>query len=148
MITRLIYSSHATKFMSMDDIQSILASAKRFNAPNHITGMLCHGNNVFLQYFEGNEEVVDKLYDRIARDNRHKDIRILHRSTGDFPRFTNWSMGFVSSYDSPVMEMLQEKTGINIFQVDTLNATEALSVIYKLKEMLELQQGNDEPPRS
>jgi len=125
--------------MSMDDIQNILASANRFNAQNEITGMLCHGNNVFLQYIEGSEVAVDKLYDRIARDERHKDIRILHRSTGNFPRFTNWSMGFVSSYDSPVMEMLKEKTGINIFQVDKLDATEALSIIYRLKDMLDQQ---------
>lgn len=139
MFTRLIYSSQASRIIGPEDINSILISANRYNSANNITGMLCHNNQLFLQYIEGAEIYIDRLYDQIARDDRHKNIRILHRSSGEFRRFTSWSMGFVKTYDPRMIAMLQEKTGINIFQIEHLTPAQAINIIANMKDLLELQ---------
>lgn len=76
------------------DIQDILATAQRFNASVGITGMLLCVERQFLQYLEGDEQAVESLYERIAKDPRHSGVMRLF--CGRYPRrvFEGWSMGF------------------------------------------------------
>ena len=43
-----------------------------------ITGVLCHGGDVFMQVLEGGRDAVNALYNKIVRDARHHDVALLH----------------------------------------------------------------------
>ena len=93
-VYRLMYMSTVCDQTSDADIQAILATAQRFNATAGITGMLLCVERQFLQYLEGEEQAVEALYKRIAKDPRHSGV--LRLFGGRYPRrvFEGWSMGF------------------------------------------------------
>jgi hypothetical protein len=61
-----------------------------------ITGILCHGGDVFMQVLEGGRDVVNALYVQIVRDPRHRDIAVLHFEEVTERRFAGWTMGQVN----------------------------------------------------
>jgi hypothetical protein len=75
-----------------DEIRSILATALRHNAANHVTGCLAHTDHWFLQVIEGSQDAVTSTYDRIARDPRHSAIQTLMTRQISNHSFPEWSM--------------------------------------------------------
>ena len=55
--------------------------------------MLLGIENKFLQYLEGDEEEVMKLFEKIKSDPRHKDITVWIKGYGSDMVFQDWSMG-------------------------------------------------------
>lgn len=97
MLVRLLYVSRAVNgTATQSDIESIVASAKSYNAENGITGILCYGGGIYLQAIEGGREHVNKLYTRILADGRHKDVSLLHYEEISERRFAGWNMGKVN----------------------------------------------------
>ena len=90
MLSRLIYTS--SRRCVDDQIQSLLDSARDFNARNDLTGALYVVGDTFMQYLEGEELVLDALYDRIRRDSRHAQCRLLDRRLIILRIFRGWSM--------------------------------------------------------
>ena len=90
----LIYTSAATRPMTLDDLRALLRAARAHNAAAGISGLLLHVDGAFLQVLEGRHELVQALYARIRRDSRHTgayvllDTPIVRRSFGD------WSMAY------------------------------------------------------
>ncbi|MEY6431821.1 phosphate-starvation-inducible PsiE family protein [Thioalkalicoccus limnaeus] len=91
---QILYISSATQPMSTQDLLGLLGECREKNAGVGVTGMLLYGNGTFLQVLEGDETVVDDLYDRIRRDPRHTDLQILHRRVIERRQYSDWSMGF------------------------------------------------------
>lgn len=89
---RLMYQSDAIESLTDKDVDEIVSTSKRNNTAVNITGFLIFDNGQFMQLLEGEEEVVKKLYhDRIAKDPRHKNSKIIKESHG--PRMCSyWSM--------------------------------------------------------
>ena len=100
MLIQLTYASRISKTLAPDDLPSILAASKRNNARVGITGALCLANGIFLQQLEGDRTAVSLLYHRILLDPRHRDPAILDFSEITSRKFTQWSMGSLSSLDS------------------------------------------------
>lgn len=96
MLVRLLYASRAAGASSAKALDAILESSRRHNPERGITGLLCHGGEVFLQVLEGSREAVNALYNEIARDPRHKDVVILHYEEVGERRFAAWTMGQVN----------------------------------------------------
>lgn len=93
--TQLIYVSDLRdKNQDEGELSNILESAVRHNTEDDITGMLLYSDGNFLQVLEGNKEAVQKTYDRIHLDPRHKNILLLTEEEVDERHFTNWSMGY------------------------------------------------------
>lgn len=93
-LRQLIYCSDACEPMETPALQSILDGARSRNAELGITGMLLYSNGRFLQVLEGDADLVDVLYAKIANDPRHGHVRtVMSRSIKerDFP---NWSMAY------------------------------------------------------
>ena len=84
---------------SHDEIEGILATARKQNATHGVTGALLFTEGRFVQALEGERTVVQKTFDRIALDPRHEEIDVLSSQYADRPRFTEWSMAFVG--DTP-----------------------------------------------
>ena len=96
MLVRLLYASRTPGSLTPKAIEAILESSRRHNPESGITGILCHGGEVFLQVLEGGREAVNALYNQIARDPRHKDVVILHYEEVTERRFAGWTMGQVN----------------------------------------------------
>jgi hypothetical protein len=82
----------------------IEAVAVRRNAEAGITGFLICGGNWFAQVVEGPTTAVDALYDRLGRDPRHHDLRLVERGAITRRRFPDWAMAL--GYASPSTSMV------------------------------------------
>jgi hypothetical protein len=96
MLVRLLYVSRAVDPDDAKAIQSILDSAREHNLGNGITGILCYGGGIYLQAIEGGRLQVNELYGHIVRDERHKDVALLHYEEITERRFSGWTMGQVN----------------------------------------------------
>jgi hypothetical protein len=86
--------STASKLFSDEELKEILSASQVNNARNHITGMLLYSEDTFLQVLEGEREMLDKTYERILDDTRHKGVIELDRGEITERNFPGWSMGF------------------------------------------------------
>ena len=96
MLVRLLYASRASGPVTQDTLDAILAESRRNNPALGITGILCHGGDVYLQVLEGGREAVNALYNRIVRDARHDPVTLLHYQEITERRFAGWTMGQVN----------------------------------------------------
>jgi hypothetical protein len=96
MLVRLLYVSRACESAPEGQVEPILAQARRNNPEMGITGVLCHGGDVFLQVLEGGRAAVNALYNRIVCDRRHQAVTLLHYEEIVERRFSGWTMGQVN----------------------------------------------------
>lgn len=72
----------------------IAATSATRNAEGGVTGSLAVGDGWFAQVMEGRRSVLLDTFDRILRDPRHTEIRLLAFNPIARRRFADWSMGF------------------------------------------------------
>lgn len=96
MLVRLLYASRTEGQLAPKVIDAILESSRRNNPQRGITGILCHGGDVFMQVLEGGRAPVNALYNQITRDRRHREVTILHYEEASERRFAGWTMGQVN----------------------------------------------------
>ena len=98
MLVRLLYASRAAESVNADALHAILKQSKAHNPEVGITGVLCFCFNagVFMQVLEGGRAQVNRLYNRIARDPRHRDVELLGYEEIGERRFAGWAMGQVN----------------------------------------------------
>lgn len=96
MLVRLLYASRATEPQNVSVYDSILQQSRAHNPQLGITGILCFSENVFIQVLEGGRDEVCELYNTIARDRRHQEVRILSFEEIRERRFGGWTMGQVN----------------------------------------------------
>ena len=96
MLVRLIYASRASARISPEAMEGILASSRRHNPSNGITGVLCHSDGIFVQALEGGRDKVNQLYARLLQDGRHKDVVLLFYEEVAVRRYPSWTMGKVN----------------------------------------------------
>lgn len=96
MLVRLLYASRAATQITPEAIEAILAQSRTHNPALGITGILCHGGDVFMQVLEGGRDTVNALYGQIVRDPRHRDVEVLHFEEVSERRFAGWTMGQVN----------------------------------------------------
>lgn len=90
----LTYESIAKKGLPTLDIEEISESSRERNAKNGITGCLVYYNGRFIQILEGSKEAVLELYQKIEKDNRHKEVRIIAENVAKRRMFPEWGMAF------------------------------------------------------
>lgn len=100
--TRLIYASTsvATAAHIRDDLSHILKKAQAHNAQHQIYGVLFYGNNLFFQCIEGQKKDIDSLFEKISKDMRHTNIKVLSYERIAQPMFHSWEMKFVHYEDN------------------------------------------------
>jgi hypothetical protein len=96
MLVRLMYASRATEPVQAEMLSGILKKSIANNPAIGITGLLCFSGDIFLQVLEGGRSQVSELYNRIARDARHKDVVLLTYEEIEERSFAAWSMGQVN----------------------------------------------------
>lgn len=118
MLVRLLYASRAVD-TSSGAIDAILAQSRQFNPLSGITGILCYGGGIFLQAIEGGRMPVSELYGHIQKDQRHKDVVLLHYEEISERRFGGWTMGQVnmSKINTSILLKYAEKPELDPYSV-------------------------------
>jgi hypothetical protein len=84
----------------MDDrIHDILIESVANNRRDDVTGALIHDDKWFAQALEGPETMVSATFERILRDPRHSDVRLIKMQPVPARRFAEWWMACVTRSD-------------------------------------------------
>lgn len=98
-IWRLLYSSQ--QVLGGDDIDARDAARTIANASRHrnaaagLTGCLLFVDNAFIQVLEGPCESVEETFERICRDFRHVDVRLVDFIAVPDRMFADWEMALL-----------------------------------------------------
>lgn len=90
-VFRAAYSSRPFGYDS-GILHGILSDARRANLRDGITGALICRSDIYLQWLEGPEDKVRAALDRIARDDRHLDLRLHLAEPASERLFAAWAM--------------------------------------------------------
>ncbi len=87
-----------------EDIRSILATARRRNASDGITGGLMFSQGCFAQVLEGPMAAVAETFERIQQDERHAEVIVLQAASIAARDFPAWSMAYTGAdrADDPI----------------------------------------------
>ena len=123
MLIRLIYVSRASSAMPLE-LRGILAFARKYNPTVGLTGALCLINGVYLQYLEGEEKVVDALYQKIEKDSRHSASKVIKRNAVLTRAFPDWSMALLTWNEETKQIFLRFNPGseLDAYLVDPVTA--------------------------
>lgn len=88
-----IYTSTPTDQVTFKTLKEITDASQRNNPEKGITGILLSIENKYLQYLEGPEEEVNKLFEKIWKDPRHKNVTKWVNGFSNERVFKDWSMG-------------------------------------------------------
>lgn len=118
MLVRCLYASRPTKPMPSYLVEEILAQSRKNNPQRGITGLLCFTSSVFVQLLEGGRDEVCELFNKIARDERHHDVRLLVYEEITERCFSSWSMGQVNvhSINAALLLKYSEKAELDPFR--------------------------------
>ncbi|MBU2166566.1 MAG: BLUF domain-containing protein [Alphaproteobacteria bacterium] len=90
---QLVYVSRSVRSVnSAIGMSDILAEARPNNARDGITGCLTAIDGRFVQVIEGESGKLDDLINRLLRDERHTELRVLERRTVAGRAFPQWDM--------------------------------------------------------
>ena len=106
-LKRIVYCSQATHDVSPEELLAILDAARTHNSRAGLTGMLLYCGQSFLQLLEGDAQVLEQTYARIASDVRHTNLRLLLNAEVDAPLYPDWTMGFEHVDDEELAERVE-----------------------------------------
>ena len=127
-LKRVVYVSEKTD-VSDTTLRDIIASSKKNNTEEDVTGCLLSGSNSFLQLLEGPADFVDTLYSKIRTDNRHGNVVTLCDEKIDERLFLSWSMKL-----APFENMEWSNEDFNSGNFLNITSEEALNVFVRLNE--------------
>lgn len=93
---RIIYLSSATTKFNNEEIIALLKTSRSNNKTNGITGLLLYSDGNFLQIIEGKRKPLQKLYNKISMDSRHRNIIKAFDGKITSRMYPNLEMGFNS----------------------------------------------------
>lgn len=99
---RLIYRSTVCDApIANADLRALVERSGERNKAAGITGLLLLSGDHFLQVLEGPSDAVNRLFARIIRDRRHRDVRLLSFEPIGDAYFDDWGMSLVDLFDLP-----------------------------------------------
>jgi hypothetical protein len=97
LLHQVVYCSRAAREVDGAVVDRIVATARRINPAQGITGLLVFGSGVFFQWLEGPRDHITGLMARIRRDPRHDEVVMLSQNEEVQERlFPDWSMELVT----------------------------------------------------
>jgi hypothetical protein len=97
LLHQVAYCSRAAPEVDASTVERIVATARRTNPAQGITGLLVFGSGVFFQWLEGPRDHITGLMAKILRDPRHDEVVTLSHSEEVRERlFPDWSMELVT----------------------------------------------------
>lgn len=93
MLSQLVYVSTRKPECTDKEIEKILDSCKKNNAPLNITGVLLYSDTKFIQLVEGDSKIIMNLYNKIKTDPRHNKPTMISYGPIKEKAFPKWHMG-------------------------------------------------------
>ncbi|HAI47551.1 MAG TPA: F420H(2):quinone oxidoreductase [Stenotrophomonas sp.] len=103
----IAYTSVASEGIQGSDIDRILQAASSFNKVAGVTGVLMFDGTRFLQYFEGPEDGVDSVYQRVVNARSHLCLRELARGWVTARHFPRWTMASAAIEPAVLTRMVE-----------------------------------------
>ena len=128
LIRQFVYLSDAKYGLGTKDIEAILASSRRKNVTNDLTGLLIYSDGVFIQVLEGTSTAVESTFTMILDDVRHNNLEILANLEAQDRIFAKWDMAYIES----TPELLGQQAGIK----GVLGRPELLSLLSQDKSCI------------
>ncbi|CAA6603677.1 Diguanylate cyclase/phosphodiesterase with PAS/PAC sensor(S) [Rhodospirillaceae bacterium LM-1] len=110
----LIYASRPNAAVTPSLLDAIVAESRAFNQLNGITGHLIHFDGTFVQYLEGGEADICRIYAKIREDQRHRDVTLVCEGRLIRRLFAGWTMGVRSIEATSFADELD--AGTSLFQ--------------------------------
>ncbi len=89
----ICYISNFAKDLNRNIIEELVASVNSNNNAQNISGILILRNKHFFQILEGESQKVDVLFNKIKKDERHKDIITLLNTRIEDRIFDDYNSG-------------------------------------------------------
>ena len=96
MLSCIGYLSSATSNGKGEALDQILKQARRRNDLEKVTGLLCEFDGNFLQFLEGESDVIAATFDRISHDTRHSGLIKIYDQPIAERGFSSWSMALIT----------------------------------------------------
>ncbi|MGZ2371529.1 BLUF domain-containing protein [Ancylomarina sp. YFZ004] len=93
-LIHIVYLSYSEKELSESELNGFLATIRRKNEIQNITGLLLYNDEAFIQVIEGKKDTILNLFDIISNDSRHSNIVKLLEEPITKRAFPDWAMGF------------------------------------------------------
>lgn len=108
--------SNQAQILKENDIEKLLFQIREKNKRLAITGLLLLIQGKFIQYIEGPEDEIEKVYDKIKSDPRHNQLILLDSGDIDERQFKDWSMAYKKIDDQTVEDI----TGYKNLELDDI----------------------------
>jgi len=96
-LIELTYVSEPAQEMSFLGLMRLLYHSYLRNTSIGVTGALIFENNRFGQVIEGPRTQIEDLWEKIQKDTRHKNIRLIESKLIEHRSFSKWTMIFQDS---------------------------------------------------
>ncbi|SDF20905.1 Sensors of blue-light using FAD [Pricia antarctica] len=139
MIYELTYESVAKKGLLAADVHAILETSRARNVERGITGCLVYYNRRFIQILEGNQQTLQECYQKIQKDSRHRQVRIIAENAVEKRTFSEWGMAYFPIDENNVNHSELEQFRRNLKLLADFSKPESLSSILfwvKVKALL------------
>jgi hypothetical protein len=124
---RLAYGSAVSGQLSKDDLRQILAKSVQNNQAAGLTGALCFTRGYFFQILEGGRFPINQTFQKISRDERHRDIVLIGLAPIESRAFGRWSMAFID--DTPATtSIIFKHCGADRLVLDYLSMEDACAL--------------------
>ncbi|MEZ6137949.1 MAG: BLUF domain-containing protein [Pirellulaceae bacterium] len=125
-----------------NELQRILETARVRNEQVSVTGILLFSGGHFLQVIEGHELVLERMFQRIAADPRHKNVERLAFLSITHRMFDRWQMGLLNldehlELDHGIFE--QFKQDVQFALSDDAARRSVVSLLSRFKDHLEAE---------
>nr|WP_321268167.1 BLUF domain-containing protein [uncultured Sulfurimonas sp.] len=110
---QIIYTSEATAKVDLEVIDEILDASVGRNKQAGLSGLLVFDGKIFLQCIEGENKKIDELMKRIAKDDRHTNIKILGSKDITQRSFASWSMGYIRDIEAVKKIISQSRDSVD-----------------------------------
>ena len=130
----LIQLTYASRPFGFDGptLSGILLDARRCNDRDGISGALICRDDLYLQMLEGPQAVVEATFQRIARDDRHIEVRQMsRRSIPDTGRlFARWAMR-----DDPAQTWIWSRADLDNGALETATEDAVIAIFERLAKI-------------
>lgn len=101
----VLYVSTAQVLFTPPRMEELLVQSRANNARQQITGLLLYRDGAFMQFLEGPEAAVERLFRRIRADERHFAVVTLSEGVVPQRRFPDRPMDFYNLRDRAVRQL-------------------------------------------
>ncbi len=116
-----------------------MEKSEKNNTPVGISGMLCFGNERFLQILEGERAQVSSTYERILQDERHYKSELIEFVEVESRLFTTWSMKVVQmgeQFPKKLKELSLKYSSYPTFDPSAMTRTQCLEFMKELSAFI------------